>query len=228
MKKSSLVLSLLLVQLSYGQIKKGALLLGPTLGFWHNKVTNTSDQSPDISSTNRTTSFNGTLRAGYFVTDKIALGIIGAYTGNKMTSTAKNPNLLVGTGVSNLNIAAFGVFARSYKLFNENKFAFFGELKGLYEIGNSKTVNKTQQVGFPLMSNETSSEIVGLELGLSPGFVYFITKRTGLEASFGSIAFKTRTSQFYYKGEKTTEINDTSFNIAFNMFSLGVIFYVSK
>jgi len=226
--KCILVLMIFLAQVACGQVKKGALLLGPTLSYLQLKTVNTSAQNSNISNTTKTMIFGSEVRAGYFLTDKIAVGIIGGYSDSKMVVTNKNPNLIVGESFTKINLVSAGLFARSYKMFNENKLGFFGELKSVYKAGASNSGNKSQQIGAPLFTNQSKANVTNFSVGISPGLVYFLVKKLAIEASFGSLSFNTKTTQNYYAGEKTTKTKDSNFSIAFNSVSLGIMFYLSR
>jgi len=230
MKKTFLIFSILSSGLIYSQIERGTFLLGPSFNYSQNGNNNQPEDPTAYTQSGKSGAFNSALRLGYFVTNNIAVGVLGGYgssfsNGESKNSSSVNPGYVQKSN-STINLSSFGLFARTYKLFNENRFGFFCQLDGVYQIGNSKTTYTDDQSGVSQSSN-TNGNVTGINLGLRPGVVYFITKRIGIEGMVGNLSYNHQTQQNYSNGQKTSKnsTNTLNTNFGLNSFYLGVNFY---
>jgi hypothetical protein len=110
---------------------------------------------------------------GFFVSDNLMLGALAGYS----TSTRKAADVKE----SENNIYSGGVFVR-YFYSPTKKYSFFNEFTAVYAHGETtsydETGNKMQTV-----------DVDGIGGGISLGFVYFITKSFGVQASFAGLTY---------------------------------------
>jgi hypothetical protein len=178
-----------------GQLTEGIWLLGGTGSFYSIKNTYSSDiinQTSDVSNLSVAPS------AGYFISDKFALGLLSTY------SKSKGQVLSAGGGYTNENRLDFGPFARYYFLNMENQYNLLTDINyqyGLYWFtprkGNRHTFSAS--VGTVLFFNSS----VGLELLLGyyslkesiDDEINTINKMNGLQMTIG---FKFHLERKYY------------------------------
>lgn len=147
--------------------------------------------------------FNISPKAGYFVTENIAVGVKLGYTSGKDTNQ-------VGPGTVEVKTNAFeaGAFGRYY-FTPASQFSFFGELSAGF---NS---SKSEIEGVP---GESKSN--GFNVGLAPGISYFVSNNIALEATFGLLGYNTNKPDF--DGAESTD----TFNIGANLSDIrfGIVY----
>lgn len=203
MKKTILLtLSVMLCFSLMAQPKPNSFFAGGSFRFYTEK-----DKSKGggltIENYNRT-SFNINPAAGYFLSDKFAVGArlgLGA-------QTSKYPNNTYNTKQTQSQFS-FAPFARYY--FINQKFGVFGE--GSMGIGFGK--NKSFYTTSPTDETKTSY----LSLGVSPGIYYSVSDHLMIESTIGWFGFS---SQKYKYSDDTSDIyNDFSFDFSTTEISLG-------
>jgi len=136
---------------------------------------------------------------GYFVSNNLSIGTGIGYVQTK-NSLGKSDAFVVSP------------FGRVYKSLGSEQFKFFGELAVPLAFGNVKN-SSGNKVG------ETSS--VGVSL--SPGFVFFPTKKFGIELGFNGVSYQKTT----FKPDNGAKSDNETFSIGADFFSpqLGLQFY---
>ena len=152
-----------------------------------------STKFPDDSKEN---TFNISPRFGYFLNDFIAVGAQAGYSKQK----EENAN---GDDVVDNSTFTIGAFGRYY-LMPAQKFSFFGELGLGY--GTTEDIN--------------DNKVNGVNIDVSPGLSYFVSKHFALEATFGILGYNS-----VKKDESGAESTD-SFDFGLNMddINLGLIY----
>ncbi|WP_299222003.1 outer membrane beta-barrel protein [uncultured Aquimarina sp.] len=170
-----------------GGFSKGDIFISGSFGY---NSTSTGDA--------KSNSFEITPRAGFFVSDNIAVGARIGYTTQKQeipfTDDAKS------------NVFTGGAFGRYY-FTPSSKFSIFGELGANYlsiktEIG---TIDSTTD---------------GFLIGGGPGVSYFISDNFALEAFWGALSYSSTKSDF--NGDESTDL----FSIGVNLddINLGLVY----
>lgn len=161
-----LLATILISNIVFSQLDKGIWLVGGTGNFLSSKYENSS---PTFSSTSNRVDIAISPNVGYFVIDKLALGL--------KTSFTKYKEQVNGTGglFSNVNRFSFGPFTKYYFLEKDKQYNILTEFSyqyGFYSFkptkGNSNTFNAA--VGPVVYFNTTA----GLEFLLG----YYSTKET--------------------------------------------------
>jgi outer membrane protein W len=175
---------------------------------------------------------------GYFIKDNFAVGITGGYQRNNYDYSSSNSNTYNSSN-NKLhqinNIYNLGLFARYYKMINSSKFGIFIQANAQYTRGYGKS-NQTYSninVGnsLPYTSNsEASNKTNSYDFGLTPGIIYFITNKIGIETSFGTIGYLSENVKYYNKYNQIRKSNSEGFNINLSSSSikLGVNYYIRK
>jgi hypothetical protein len=213
------------------QIGKGRMMLAGSFNDSQSKTTST-DTSGYLNSQpiNTNNSFTGTLQYGYFLTDKIMVGVYGTYqnsNGNLKSVYYDGTNYNTSTNNNTYHNFSGGIFSRYYQMLGKSRFAIFGQLTAGYGGGT-----QTQETVYLRNSGNTTIDTHGdrsfLSIGLNPGVVFFITKCLALETSFGYVGYGVQHSK-NYNGAQLTETTNSSFNsnLGFTLSSLsyGINFY---
>ena len=108
---------------------------------------------------------------GLFVSDNLMLGALAGYS----TSTRKDADVKE----SENNIYSGGVFVR-YFYSPTKKYSFFNEFSAVYAHGETTSYET---------ATKQTVEVDGIGGGISLGFVYFITKSFGVQASFAGLTY---------------------------------------
>ncbi len=200
MKNLLFVILILPISLS-AQFNKGDKFLGGTLGFQ-------IQQSP-YTGTNFLTKSNGfaiSPQIGFLLNEKLALGGNLGYSTSHFSigpDTAESTNDL-----SNFSI---GLFLRRYYSIND-KFLF--SLTGNADYGKG-TIKSSSDI-----SNEESKNYI-YSISVYPSFIFFPSKKWGIEASIGNIKFS------HTKTIDSEDKTDT-FGIGYGTIFLGFAYYFQK
>ncbi|PBQ33025.1 hypothetical protein CNR22_14985 [Sphingobacteriaceae bacterium] len=221
---SSLVIS---AHFMNAQLNKGTVLLGGDVGYYQTKNDRTGTVDPNQNQKSESKSLSLSLDAGYFVAQNFAIGIFAAHRSYTSNSDEVGNNYIRLYDTEE-NQSSFGGFARGYKLFADNTFGFFGELRGGYLTGSYETRDFYQPNAQPSQLNRRVDKGPGFIIGLRPGIVYFIRPRIGLEASFGNLSYMSQKTDNSYNGEKVSETKSNNLNLNLNVssISLGVHVYL--
>jgi opacity protein-like surface antigen len=173
MKKISLILlAMFSLNWANAQIEKGSMYLGGT--FLISSTTFQEDGDDD-----KISSFSILPNFGYFVSDKLSIGLQAGYTQEK----EKNVNgVNSSTNTSGLFLVAPTL--RYYVPTASENFFFFAQFQVGLGFGNNK---EEVRVGNTTLS--TSSKASSFNLGLSPGFAFFPTKKWAIELGFQGISY---------------------------------------
>lgn len=235
MKKSIILLVLVSFCFSLkSQITKGTSMLGLRLNYYQNKSedSNPTNYSNATTIINKQTNINSSFNFGHFVSSDLVVGLIVGYTSSNYEWTQNGgQSIYPETYYTNqkYNLAYAGIYSRMYKMLDGNRIGFFGNLQAVYEMGSS-LVKQTQTTNnYVNEYPDKNGEIKGYSVNLSPGVVYFITKRIGLEASFGNIGYTSRTENVEEQGQKLATYKDSGLNINFSAttFNIGINFYLN-
>lgn len=138
---------------------------------------------------------------GYFVSDKIALGISGTY------STIKSEGITYPS-VNKTKSYSAGVFGRYY-FTPANKFSFFGNLRVSYNHNKLDSNQVTERTGS------------GFGVQAGPGINYFISPRFSLQTSLGFLSYGS--SKTKLGGVESTS-NGFNAGLDFSNLSFGLLY----
>ena len=134
--------------------KKGDVLLEGNVGF---------GSSNDKNDEEKTTSFNFAPKAGYFVSDKVAVGVALSI------SSEKNEDYSTGGSIEKDNSLGFGVFGRYYFLELGKRFKTYAEAG----LGYTTSKSELETGGSTITGPKTNT----LDFNLGVGLNYFVTER---------------------------------------------------
>lgn len=218
------------VATSFAQTAQGTLYLGGGLGFTtsSNKVTTSGGGTTVSADGPKSTSFSIVPGVGYFIADKLAVGIDISFLNESEKEPYEGPGAQTGdyNKVSG-NLISFTPYARKFFMLSDN-FGFTGTFGVGVGFGSSKTESKR---GSTTVTND-GPKVTALEVGITPGLVFFPTNKVGLEANFGFVGFSSRTQKATTGGGGEVKSTDTSFGFGANSiqptFSLGFRYYLAK
>jgi Outer membrane protein beta-barrel domain len=174
------------------QIKKSAVLLGGQLGFNNSSSDYTSNTPPNTPQNQKNKGANFGIAIGTAIKDNVVVGINAGY------GSFKNENTVgVTSFTSTTDQYNFGVFYRQYKSLGRN-FYFLGEA-GIGYNGSKQTDKNTPVV------NDVTRKNSGVQLYLSPGISYQVSKKLQLEILVPSIV-----SAGYSKNKTTSQVNNST------------------
>lgn len=246
------ILSLLFIGLAFAgkqmfaQVGQG-LFIGGSLG-----LTSSSGKTSTTTTTGSTSTiteqdnpkisrFSIMPRVGYFFTDNIGAGLMIGYTRTTtittdIITTPYPTNRTVTTTVKSgmFNIGAFGRYTQQL---GDGDFYIYADLIFGIGSGNSTTKieDKNNNTNTTTITEDEGPKISETTIAISPGILYFPTKKIGLEASLGNI--------FAYIATKETDENTTSgtttkivdknrelhvFNVSSLAFTFGLNFYLNR
>lgn len=240
------ILSLLFISLAFvggqtfAQVGQG-LFIGGSLGLTSSSgKTSTTMTSGGTSTTTETdnpknSSFSIMPRVGYFFTDNIGAGLMIGYRSSTTQSIG------TGTGGSTITTTVkggmfnVGLFGRYTQQLGDSDFYLYGDLGFGIGSGNSKIKTETKTGSTTNTIENDGPKVSETTIAISPGILYFPTKKIGLEASLGNIfaymATK-ETSESTTAGVTTKIVDKNSeihvFNISSLAFTFGLNFYLNR
>jgi len=149
---------------------KGDMFLSGSLGF-------SSDKDGELKSN----SFTVAPRAGYFVSDNIAIGLELGFSGS--TFEEFDGFDFYDRKVNTFGIGAFG----RYYFSPEGNFSFFGQLGAGYVSSQVKFEGFDN--GFGGDTTFEQPKVSGFTVALAPGLSYFVSESFALEATFGVLGY---------------------------------------
>ena len=208
MKPVLFVVLLLCSSSLYAQLAKGSIVLGGSLGY--NSQHDRSYDPNGYPYRGENTSITISPKAGFFISDKSAVGLALSYTSQNSDAVYYGIGSL---GKTERDLFSITPYFRSYKSFGEIA-AFFLQAEASLGFGTLK------MSGAPY-------DISTYSVGIRPGFNLFLSRKWALEATFGSLAYEsTKQSP---ENSKSSERSD-KFGLNFNMatLSLGAQFFITR
>jgi len=228
MKKVNLTLVFIFAAIvsGFAQTSAGTLFFGGGLGF----SSSTSKTTSSVGGTTitedgpKSSQFSIVPGVGYFVADKLAVGLDLSFSvSSKKLPDESNPNDY--TKISG-NVIGINPYVRKFFMLSDN-FGFTGTFGVGVGLGSYKI---EIQSGNTTVTTD-DSKITILEVGITPGIVFFPTNKVGLEANFGFIGFGSTTTKTE-QGNNEIKETETSFGFGANSiqptFSLGFRYYLTK
>lgn len=192
---------------AFSQPEKGTVLVSGNLSYQKN---NSSASFITTTSTN-VTAIDVAPYAGYFISPKIVVGVVGLYSKNEQTFDAQNP--FSATALTQES-TSFGPFARYYYPIGE-KFFLFAQADLAFGKGEYR-----QTISDPTFSS--SAQITSMSVALRPAVSYFITKRWAVEVILGSISYANR--EYKSGNAQPKDMDGFAFSFITRGLSTGVVF----
>lgn len=210
---------------SFAQTSAGTLFFGGGLGFStsNSKVTTKLGNTTITSDGPQRTDVSVVPGVGYFIADKLAIGLDASFTTGSDKVTEPNGDYEKN---SETNIG-FTPYVRKYFMLSDN----FG-LTGTLGIGVGFGSSKIEEKDGNTTTTVDGPKSTTLEFGLTPGIVFFPTNKIGLEANFGFVGFSSTTRRRDLGGGNETKTVTTDIGFGANTirpaFSLGFRYYLAK
>jgi hypothetical protein len=211
------------------------LFFGGGLGFGASNSKTTSSRGGTTTTEDgpKSSQFSIVPGVGYFIADKLAVGLDLSF------STSSNKTPYDDGGINSQpgdydktsgTVISFTPYVRQYLMLSDN-FGFTGTFGVGVGFGSSKREGRRGSTTNTTGGPKTTT----LEVGITPGIVFFPTNKVGLETNFGFVGFSSITTK-----EEVQIINQTftkkttnsSFGFGANSiqptFSLGFRYYLTK
>lgn len=213
--------------MGYSQTEKGKMFVGGQISLSGNTNSNLDTLSKyDYNYVNFTFAPN----FGYFIMDNFAIGAninLGVSNSkNDYNYTNQTPSLT--TNKSTTLSYGVGGFTRYYINITDNfKFFFNGGINYLHQT--QKTTNSNNDPNYIYSTSNPATQehqINNISFAISPGIVYFVTPKLGIQAAFGNINYS-------YSSSKNTSLsydnhnnsNNYGINLNLSTFNLGMNYY---
>jgi outer membrane protein W len=232
------ILSLLFISFAFigkqtfAQVGQG-LFVGGSLGITSSsgKTTTTTTTGNSSSITERdnpkNSSFSIMPRVGYFFTDNIGAGLMLGYRSTSTQSITSGAGGSTTTTTTKAGMFNVGLFGRYTQQLGDSDFYIYGDLGFGIGSGNSKISVETKTISSTTTVETDGPKVSETTIAISPGILYFPTKKIGLEASLGNIfaymATK-ETTENTISGTTTKIVDKNSEIHVFNVNSLGFTF----
>jgi hypothetical protein len=198
----------------FAQIPQSTILLGADANYHTTTREYTYGDGRKAPGDIKTNTISAQPTIAFFIANNIAIGLnFGySYTRNKNSFNFNNID-------DKTRIVEIGPYVRLYKM--------LGEQAGIFaqaEFNYGKGLNDYRRINFnngtPISGKD---DIITIDAGIKPGFVFFITKRIGLETSIGFLGYQSRKAG---NDEMNLNIDNTtkSFGLSLNPSSVNVGF----
>jgi hypothetical protein len=201
---------------------KGNLLISTTFSLSHSESINEPKLFQNLDDSYRL-DWNITLRSGYFIKDKFAIGAFFKYSNtldqlSYTNDTGKVFDETLGRSYS------FAPFMRNYLPLGKGTFSLFNETNLEFTYGSEvRQVNNTDDI------NRTVSDSYQLKLGIQPGIAAFITDLVSFEVGTSILGLSSKYTTTTLNGDEDNQgtrfSNDVSFEIDLLSLFLGITFY---
>ncbi|MFI5222606.1 MAG: outer membrane beta-barrel protein [Bacteroidia bacterium] len=227
-----LILSIALVAAgaaAYAQIGQGTMMLGGSLGFSSTgggTGTYTPSSGPSLSNTiPAQTNWNFTPTFGYFLTDKIAGGLMLDISSRWVkTVTAKDQQTTTNIGAMNIGVTLFG---RYYMSVSDKVYMFTQLGIGYSNYGYTDKSADTSSMTTFKDGNQISNSTISVMI--TPGIAYFVNNNWGFDFAFNNlIGFSSNSNTTTYPnsgGKMVMATSDFGINLGLTP-SLGLFYYM--
>jgi len=240
------ILSLLFISVAFigkqtfAQVGQG-LFLGGSVGLTSSsgktttKVTSGGTTTTVETDNPKNSSFNIMPRVGYFFTDNIGAGIMIGYTSSTTQSITNGTNSSIITKTNKAGVFNVGLFGRYTQQLGDSDFYIYGDLGFGIGSGSIKIKTETKTGTTTTTVDSDGPKLATTSIGITPGILYFPTKKIGLEASLGNIFSYTSTKETTENttGGNTTKVVDKNselhvLNVSSLAFTFGLNFYFNR
>lgn len=219
MKKALLIsMTIFTITTAYSQIGKGNKFIGGRINLYGNNDSH-SDTVSNYNSRNFSTYIIPNI--GFFIKDNFAVGAnlqLGIINNSSYTEYSNQIPSKTGNKYNSISYG-IGGFARYYKKITDNFLLFVNG--GVSYAYQTKKIVSTNSI-FP--NNEPFEAIQqSVSVAVSPGLVYFITPKLGIESSFGNLNYTYSSSK--NKKPINENVNSSQYGINLNYLAFGLSYY---
>jgi hypothetical protein len=210
------------------QTKKGRMFIAGQFNIYGDNASNLND----IYLSNRKSfEFQISPNFGYFIRDNIAVGAnlkFGLVDSTRVDEIPIDPAMpTILTGKSNSLSYGTGCFVRYYKKITDN-FLFFLNARASYTYKTTKLGHYSNDPGYIYSAADPAIQEVqakNISVGISPGLVYFMTPKLGIETTFSSIYYSNSSSKnISVNYDNYNNVNTFGFNFNITTFYLGLTY----
>lgn len=225
MKKWFLILlTFCLMQTGYSQTEKGKMFIGGQVGLTGNTMSIMDSLS--LGDHNKA-EFTISPNIGYFIKDNFAIGGTVTFGTNNITDsneTFYSTSKFKYTNNTNSIIYGIGGFARKYINITD-KFKFYVNYGINYQYETQKSTYSSNNPDYTNLAIQ-KIEVSSISFAVTPGLVYFITPKIGIQTTFGNLNYS-------FSSYKNTSLNYENYNnstnyglnLNFSSLSIGLNYY---
>lgn len=220
------------------QTESGKLLISSTVNYSHYNNESSSNGSAVypgyMDAKYRGYSFNLSPQAGFFIADNLAIGFdFGVGTSSQKDtrteySSTYNTFLYYNAKVTNKTVNV-GPFVRYYKMLGE-KAGLYSQLSGGYQRQIGK--QNSEYTGDTNRNDTYETKTTGGYASLIPGFVYFPSKKFGIDLAMGGFNFnrtKSKThNDFAWQESSKSTVSSLAANFGIQYLSVGASLYLGN
>lgn len=227
-KKILVVLTVLSMSSAFSQTDKGQKFIGGQMN-----LQGSTSAIVDVNMLNNSQNFNVNVvpSLGFFVKDNFAVGATLNYGYSRSTLRRETPVVglpfsYISNNQNTSNGFGIGGFARYYFDLSD-KFSFFlnGGLNYTYSIQENITTENNPSDGNPGTPISRTNLLNTANIGVSPGFVFFVTPKFGIQTSIGSVYYQFTNSHSKQAPTYTSNMANYGFNFNLTSFYFGINFH---
>lgn len=229
MKKTMLAIFLLGSLTVQAQLSKGNRQIGGNINL---SVTSKDDAlfhlyAVTYPAEKKATTIHVSPSMGFFISDNMVFGGNVSFLSSTEKNTVDYADFDLVHEESN-NIIAIGPYFRAYKPLGESAALF---LQANVTVGFGKSHSELE---YDFTNIETDGKLTLIDIGLRPGFTFFLSKNWAIEGMFGVLGYSNLTKTLDdesvadsgEKKEQSTEKFDL--NLRLSSFSIGIQYFLSK
>lgn len=198
----------------------GNIMLQGGLGFSNSSssLETTNGGTTNTAEGPKFSNFNLNVMGGYFVVDRIAVGLGLGFESSKMTDEDA-----FGTEEEKTNLTVVAPFVRWYAPEITSDFSVFVDLKLGFGFGSMESKETTGG-----NTESFTQDISTLGVGISPGFSYLVSEGIALTFNYGFLGYNSRTTKADFGGGSSAKKMDKDFglNLNFNTLAVGCTFFL--
>lgn len=212
---------------SFAQLNKGRWMLNGRALYGSNRSDEKPDNGPISNRLTRNSAVQININAGYFVTNKLAIGVSAGF--GRQVSKVNAQYVALDRSVDRTVTKDYsaGIFARFNQPFGESKFGLCLQFDSRVTWGNIK--NKFEQFtisGTSYYESEDLNKNHGSVFSLAPGIFYFVTNRLSVDVNFGNVSYATNVFGDKSAGHVYDATSGFKVDLSTYSYFLGLTFYL--
>ena len=211
------------MQTGYSQTEKGKMFIGGQVGltgYTMSLLDSLSGYDHNLAE------FTVSPNIGYFIKDNFAIGGTVTFGTTSITDSSESfypTSTSKYTNKSNSFIYGIGGFARKYiNITDKFKFYVNGEINYQYETQKSTYSSDNPNTNPAIQKNQLYS----ISLAVTPGLVYFITPKIGIQTTFGNLNYSfTSSKNTSHSYDNHNNMTNYGLDLNFSSLSIGLNYY---
>jgi hypothetical protein len=219
------LLSIFLVSftlIAFGQIEEGTKFISGS--FNYSSSTDETTESGNTFVHEELSAFSIMPSLGYMLSEKIGIGLRAGFSNTQRTNPDTDGfdqmgNLVSGENERINSTTSIGLFGRYYMPVAGDKLFFRLDLG--FDVGFGTTAANFTPSGGTMIEND--ADVSTLNVGINPGFDYFIGEKWALQLNWGRLGYQSRTEE--YDGGAENEVSGIGAEFDFSSVRLGATWF---